>query len=407
MELNILSQPGNPTDGIEFYKDEGGKGNWMSVKLSLTNTNKQGVPSRSSPSRNDPAVELVPVLYFESGAPVEATDQKILLVRFAQGTKSGKRVSTLSSSKEEEETTTTTTEGSGGLGGGANANNRTPLITTLSSMRAGVVLEFRIQKVSRRKDNQRFMVKLSTSDTEPIFTRPITVLSKRKIPARLRNDPEAIALYKAEKMYRAQSKRAAMGKRSRSEEATPELRPYGTGSSKSSKKRARTGGGGGGGVYVTSEFKEKIEQMSHTISQLYEFVQDQRIQIDQLQEQVRQLNYSNMGLGFAALDGAFEDRDDELSLSTASIDTPVKSFSASSSSSSSSSSSFHPSVVTHSTMLTALDMLSASSDDISTTFDDSTEKAMALDYQKKEPLQWNFETPATHVEMPPLPVLNL
>lgn len=402
MELNILSQPGNPTDGIEFYKDEGGKGNWMSVKLSLTNTNKQGVPSRSSPSRNDPAVELVPVLYFESGAPVEATDQKILLIRFAQGTKTGKRASTLSSKEEEE--TTTTTEGSDGLGVGANANNRTPLITTLSSMRAGVVLEFRIQKVSRRKDNQRFMVQLSTSETEPIFTRPITVLSKRKIPARLRNDPEAIALYKAEKMYRAQSKRAAMGKRSRSEEATPELRPYG-GSSKSSKKRARTGGGGD--VYVTSELKEKIEQMSHTMNQLYEFVQDQRIQIDQLQEQVRQLHYSNMGLGFAALDGAFEDRDDELSLSTASIDTPVKSFSASSSSSSSSSSSFHPSVVTHSTMLTALDMLSASSDDISTTFDDSTEKAMALDYQKKEPLQWNFETPATQVEMPPLPVLNL
>merc|ERR1711865_135773 len=78
-----------------------------------------------------------------------------------------------------------------------------------STLKTGVTIEFRIQKVSRRKDNQRFTVQLSVTDSTtivPIFTRPITVLSKRKIPARLRNDPEAIALYKAEKLHRAQNK---------------------------------------------------------------------------------------------------------------------------------------------------------------------------------------------------------
>jgi hypothetical protein len=407
MKLNISSQPGSECDGIEFYKDEGGKGNWMSLQVSLNNKkNKTSLKGgRTSPSRRNDQIELRTELYFESGLPVEASDQKILLVRLH-----GKSSSSLSSLELET------------INEKKNNNNpkptavvvtdfRSKLLLSKATLNSGVTIEFRIQKVSRRKDNQRFKVQLSTSDPtiQPIYTRPITVLSKRKIPARLRNDPEAIALYKAEKLNRAQMNRAA-SKRKRSNEATPELRPLSAGSkmastnSTTSKKRARSSSNNSNNSnnvgYNNVELRTKIDQMSHTINQLYDMMQDQRIQIDQLQEQVRVLNDSNMHLGFAALDGAFED--DVLHNTN-----HHRSSSTSSSSGSSSSLSLSSSLLSTSTMLTGLDMLSSSSDDISTTFDDSTEKAMAEDMQKKEPLQWNFCAPTSHVEMPPLPVLNL
>jgi hypothetical protein len=59
------------------------------------------------------------------------------------------------------------------------------------------------------------------------------------------------------------------------------------------------------------------------------------------------------------------------------------------------------------TMLTGLDMLSNSSEDISTTFDDSTEKTMVQNVKKETALEWNFNPSSPQVSMPPLPVLNL
>ena len=388
MALNIVSQPGTH-EGIEFYKDEGGKSNWMTTHLVLQKT-------KNKYSHSFPQLELRAHLYFESGLPVEASDQKILLVRFNGHT-------TLAVVPDAE---------------GNALPKREILINTkdLHKNNGGMTVEFRIQKVSRRKDNQRFMVQLSTSDDSipPVYTRPITVLSKRKIPARLRNDPEAIVRYKAEKMSKAQSNRAA-GKRSRrSTEATPELRPLTVANTTttttfhkgSSKKRARVGDA------KDVHLKNKIDQMSHTINQLYDMMQDQRIQINLLQDQVRMLNDSNMGLGFAVLDGVFEDGTNSSALSSSSSGSGSGSGSSSSSSSSSGDglsnvSQIVSTMMATNTMLTGLDMLSNSSEDISTTFDDSTEKTMVQNVKKETALEWNFNPSSPQVSMPPLPVLNL
>jgi len=241
-----------------------------------------------------------------------------------------------------------------------------------------------------------------------VYTRPITVLSKRKIPARLRNDPEAIVRYKAEKMSKAQSNRAA-GKRSRrSTEATPELRPLTvakttttTFNKGSSKKRARVGDA------KDLHLKNKIDQMSHTINQLYDMMQDQRIQINLLQDQVRMLNDSNMGLGFAVLDGVFEDGTNSSASSSSSGGSSSSSGSGSSGDGLSNVSQIVSTMMATNTMLTGLDMLSNSSEDISTTFDDSTEKTMVQNVKKETALEWNFNPSSPQVSMPPLPVLNL
>jgi len=361
MSLRILTQPGTDANGVEFYKDEGGKGNWMSLKVALVNSNK----------KSNQKLELRSELYFESGLPVEASDQKILLVRY-------KGISGLHDEDQSND-----------------SSERTVVLNKKDLLKSnnGVTLEYRIQKVSRRKDNQRFLVRISTSDDciEPVYSRPITVLSKRKIPARLRNDPEAIMRYKAEKISKAESNRSS--KRSRSTEATPELRPLtvvnGTqrDSFAPSKKRSRISGN----TSTTNDLKNKIDQMSHTINQLYDMMQDQRIQINVLQEQVRTLNDSNMGLGFAVLDGAFEEVG-----STSNTSIPP------------------PSSMKNNMMLTGLEMLSTSSDDISKTFDDTTEKAMAQDLEKKTLIQWNYGTNTAAIMPPPtlsthisMPVLNL
>lgn len=382
MSLNIVSQPGTP-EGIEFYKDEGGKSNWMTTNLVLQKT-------KNKYSHSSPQLELRAHLYFESGLPVEASDQKILLVRF-----NGHTTSAVVPDTEDDV-----------------LPKREILINTkdLYKNNGGMTVEFRIQKVSRRKDNQRFVVQLSTSDDSipPVYTRPITVLSKRKIPARLRNDPEAIVRYKAEKMSKAQSNRAA-GKRSRrSTEATPELRPLTvakttttTFNKGSSKKRARVGDA------KDLHLKNKIDQMSHTINQLYDMMQDQRIQINLLQDQVRMLNDSNMGLGFAVLDGVFEDGTNSSASSSSSGGSSSGGSSSSSGDGLSNVSQIVSTMMATNTMLTGLDMLSNSSEDISTTFDDSTEKTMVQNVKKETALEWNFNPSSPQVSMPPLPVLNL
>jgi len=251
-KLVILSQPGTAADGIDFYKDEGGKGNWMRVVVSRT------------PASASSEITLQTKLFFESGLPVEESDQKILVVRPGGNTNS-------------------------------DSNNKKLVI---GPNRKKCVIEFRIQKVSRRKDNQRFKVKISVEGNAklaPVFTRPITVLSKRKIPARLRNDPEAIARYKANKAKRSASKQlgSSLGsKRARSEDGTPEMRPHSNvhtkdcmKSSNSTNKRQRLSVNTG----IDEALRAKIEQTARTVDNLYAIMIDQRVQISRLQEQVRVL----------------------------------------------------------------------------------------------------------------------
>merc|ERR1712216_834735 len=120
-------------------------------------------------------------LFFESGLPVEENDQKILVVRH------GGAPSSSSSSSSSSSASSSAAESSSPA-----ADDQ----LVLGPSRKKCTIEFRIQKVSRRKDNQRSKVQISIAEgagaagVAPVFTRPITVLSKRKIPARLRNDPE-------------------------------------------------------------------------------------------------------------------------------------------------------------------------------------------------------------------------
>jgi len=253
-KLAILSQPGTAAAGIDFYKDEGGKGNWMRIVVAC-----------SAPLTRE--ITLRTKLFFESGLPVEESDQKILLVR---------------------------------PGGSASADLSSKKLL-IGPNRKKCAIEFRIQKVSRRKDNQRFKVQISAEGNTklvPVFTRPITVLSKRKIPARLRNDPEAIARYKADKANKAkrsaakQQESCAGNKRARSEDATPEMRPHSTvyakdctQSSNGSNKRQRLSVNTG----IDAALRAKIEQMARTVDNLYAIMVDQRVQISRLQEQVRVL----------------------------------------------------------------------------------------------------------------------
>jgi uncharacterized coiled-coil protein SlyX len=287
MKLVILSQPGTAADGIDFYKDEGGKGNWMRVVVSLRS-------AKAKDAQKLKACTLRTKLFFESGLPVEENDQKILVVRHG-----GSPSSSSSSSSSP--------SAAAAAAAAAAAEASSPDQLGLGPSRKKCTIEFRIQKVSRRKDNQRFKVQISIAEgagaasVAPVFTRPITVLSKRKIPARLRNDPEAIARYKANKAKRTSSSKQAAGgsasagsKRARAEDATPEMRPLTalhstagstTKKNASSNKRQRL-------LVSTGDdaaLRGKIEQMARTVDNLYTMMVDQRVQISRLQEQVRVL----------------------------------------------------------------------------------------------------------------------
>jgi len=266
MKLAILSQPGTAAEGIDFYKDEGGKGNWMRVVVSRT---------AAKETHKLKSCKLSTKLFFESGLPVEENDQKILVVRNGSS--------------------------SNGAPSGSSTSARDKFV--LGPNQKKCTVEFRIQKVSRRKDNQRFKVRISIDEgcgasVAPVFTHPITVLSKRKIPARLRNDPEAIARYKANKAKRSSSKQtagnsSAGSKRARSEDSTPEMRPHtalhstpeSTTTKNASNKRQRLSVNTG----VDAALRAKIEQMARTVDNLYAIMVDQRVQISRLQEQVRVL----------------------------------------------------------------------------------------------------------------------
>eukprot|EP00945_MAST-04E_sp_MAST-4E-sp1_P004376 g4376.t1 len=149
--LKVTTQP-----IAEFYKDEGGKNNWMTATFKL-------VGGKSIKSK----VPLRAILYYEGGLPVEARDQQILRLELEK--KAGIMLDVKSGGE--------------------------------------IDINFRIEKVSRRKDNQKFKLCLEVDEDHALgpkfktvkgaFTNPICVLSKRKIPAHMRTDPEAIAALKS------------------------------------------------------------------------------------------------------------------------------------------------------------------------------------------------------------------
>ena len=164
MSLIIAEQPEQV-----FFKDEGGKKNFLKTFVKYKSTSKKKKFNKHIP--------MTATLYYESGMPVESNDQDILRVKDSEK-KAG--------------------------------------IMLDPNKATGNIIYFRIEKVSRRKDNQKFMLQLAVDQNypgadefkgiEPAMTCPINVLSKRKIPAHLRSDPDAIAeLKRKRKRPRSQS----------------------------------------------------------------------------------------------------------------------------------------------------------------------------------------------------------
>ncbi|RLN95632.1 hypothetical protein BBJ28_00020453 [Nothophytophthora sp. Chile5] len=131
----------------EFYKDEGGKANALEVEVTLVEFNELGEPARS-PDEEFIAIPLRILLFFESGKRVDDTDQEIF--RFV-------------------------------------GNDYDSVVIRAPTRKAAV--QFRLEKVSRRKDGQRFKLRIevdqeqctaNVADLTPIFTNAICVLSKRK-----------------------------------------------------------------------------------------------------------------------------------------------------------------------------------------------------------------------------------
>ena len=143
MSLIIAEQPEQV-----FFKDEGGKKNFLKTFVKYKSTSKKKKFNKHIP--------MTATLYYESGMPVESNDQDILKVKDSEK-KAG--------------------------------------IMLDPNKATGDIIYFRIEKVSRRKDNQKFMLQLAVDQNypgadefkgiEPAMTCPINVLSKRKIPARL------------------------------------------------------------------------------------------------------------------------------------------------------------------------------------------------------------------------------
>lgn len=140
--LVVTKQPSS-----EFYKDEGGKANSLDVEVTLVEFNELGEPARS-PDEEFIDIPLRILLFFESGKRVDDTDQEIF--RFV-------------------------------------GNDYDSVVIRAQSRKASV--QFRLEKVSRRKDGQRFKLRIevdqeqctaNVADLTPIFTNAICVLSKRK-----------------------------------------------------------------------------------------------------------------------------------------------------------------------------------------------------------------------------------
>lgn len=117
----------------EFYKDEGGKMNHISMIVRLEPLRKD---------INQP-IKLEASLYYESETRVEEKDQDILNILVQEGE-----------------------------------------ILEIDPISGTCEMRFRLEKVSRRKDGQRFKVKVEAasriSNIQPAFSQPICVYSKRK-----------------------------------------------------------------------------------------------------------------------------------------------------------------------------------------------------------------------------------
>ncbi|CEG37578.1 uncharacterized protein PHALS_05357 [Plasmopara halstedii] len=143
--LVITKQPAS-----EFYKDEGGKANALEVEVTLVEFNELGESARS-PDKDFIDIPLRILLFFESGKRVDDTDQEIF--RFV-------------------------------------GNDYDSVVIRAASRKA--LVQFRLEKVSRRKDGQRFKLRIevdqeqctaNVADLTPVFTNAICVLSKRKHPS--------------------------------------------------------------------------------------------------------------------------------------------------------------------------------------------------------------------------------
>ncbi|GMF26980.1 unnamed protein product [Phytophthora fragariaefolia] len=148
--LVITKQPAS-----EFYKDEGGKANALEVEVTLVEFNEMGEPARS-PDNEFIDIPLRILLFFESGRRVDDTDQEIF--RFV-------------------------------------GNDYDSVVIRASTRKA--LVQFRLEKVSRRKDGQRFKLRIevdqeqctaNVADLTPVFTNAICVLSKRKHPSSYNSD---------------------------------------------------------------------------------------------------------------------------------------------------------------------------------------------------------------------------
>ncbi|KAG7386500.1 hypothetical protein PHYPSEUDO_015600 [Phytophthora pseudosyringae] len=148
--LVITKQPAS-----EFYKDEGGKANALEVEVTLVEFNELGEPARS-PDKEFVDIPLRILLFFESGKRVDDTDQEIF--RFV-------------------------------------GNDYDSVVIRASTRKA--LVQFRLEKVSRRKDGQRFKLRIevdqeqctaNVADLTPVFTNAICVLSKRKHPSSYNSD---------------------------------------------------------------------------------------------------------------------------------------------------------------------------------------------------------------------------
>ncbi|KAE9015080.1 hypothetical protein PF005_g8660 [Phytophthora fragariae] len=148
--LVITKQPAS-----EFYKDEGGKANALEVEVTLVEFNELGESARS-PDKEFIDIPLRILLFFESGKRVDDTDQEIF--RFV-------------------------------------GNDYDSVVIRASTRKA--LVQFRLEKVSRRKDGQRFKLRIevdqeqctaNVADLTPVFTNAICVLSKRKHPSSYSSD---------------------------------------------------------------------------------------------------------------------------------------------------------------------------------------------------------------------------
>ncbi|ETI43294.1 hypothetical protein F441_11659 [Phytophthora nicotianae CJ01A1] len=148
--LVITKQPAS-----EFYKDEGGKANALEVEVTLVEFNELGEPART-PDNDFTDIPLRILLFFESGRRVDDTDQEIF--RFV-------------------------------------GNDYDSVVIRKATRKASV--QFRLEKVSRRKDGQRFKLRIevdqeqctaNVADLTPVFTNAICVLSKRKHPSSYNSD---------------------------------------------------------------------------------------------------------------------------------------------------------------------------------------------------------------------------